>query len=477
VPQVGDTDRHSHLEPLLAFLLIPGYLLGGLHGALATMALFGAMLVRATVRLFEDEGIDDAATRALFPLFAFGPPIVFYSARIWPEIPGAWMFIEAVRGIRQQRAPRWIAALLVLVMLKLRFLLIAVVLLLYALRAMRTLPTRRQVLAAAVIVALPLLVFYSSTHHSLRELIPGDGVMWLQGFFGLFIDAQAGIAFQAPFCLGGIFALARWPSMPAAFRLGMTASVLYIITLVPRPEWHGGWSPPLRYIVVFMPILALGCAAMWERMRHMIAPLALWTMLLVAHGAAFPWRLFHIADGQNFIGEWLSTTWGSDFGRMLPSMIRPNIAAIVACVLLLAAMLVPLRRIHPAAFPLVLALVIAVWFSFGKRPGNRVELEDACVVHDGGELFPHEFTVARFRYRGGWVARAGDMLTFLARRGGSAIEYQAARPAAIEIGGRAYELPATGPGYGRVRIELSGSGKVTLRVLSGAVNLDRLDHE
>jgi hypothetical protein len=257
----------------------------------------------------------------------------------------------------------------------------------------------------------------------------------------------------------------------------MVASLPYIILLVPRPEWHGGWAPPLRYIVVFMPILALGCAATWDRMRHVIAPIALWTMLLVAHGAAFPWRLFHIADGQNFIGEWLSTTWGSDFGRMLPSMIRPNLAALVAGILLVVAMLLPLRRVPPAAFPLALALAMAVWFSFGKRPGDRVELEDVSVIHDGGELFPQEFTVARFRYRGGWVARAGDALTFLARGGASTIEYQAGKPAAIEIGGRAYELPATGPGYGRARIELPRSGMTTLHVLSGAVNFDRLDHE
>ena len=53
--------------------------------------------------------------------------------------------------------------------------------------------------------------------------------------------------------------------MPDGFRLGMSASLLYILYLIPRSEWHGGWSPPLRYIVVLMPILALGAAVMWER--------------------------------------------------------------------------------------------------------------------------------------------------------------------------------------------------------------------
>jgi hypothetical protein len=475
-PQYGDPlgrhgEQRSHLEPLLAMLMIPGYLAAGLPGALFTIVVFAALLARATVRLFEDEGIDDATTRALFPLVAFGPPIVFYAARIWPEIPGAWMFVEAVRGIRQRRPQRWMSALLALVLLKLRFVLIAVVLFLCALR------TRRQALAACAILVLPLIIFFTRSAHSLRELIPGDGVMWLQGLLGLAVDGQAGIAFQAPLYLAGILALARWRAMPPGFRLGISASVLYIFTLVPRPEWHGGWSPPLRYIVIFMPILALGIAAMWKEVKPALAPIALWTMMLLVHGTAFPWRLFHIADGQNFAGEWLSALWQSDFGRLMPSLIRPNFAAAVAGALLVAALLLPIRRIPPAVLPLALTLILAAGFEYARRPAARVEFEDAFVQHNGGELFPHEYAVSRFIYRGGWILRAGDTLRFPARGGPSAIEYQAAAPATIELAGRAYQLAATAPGYGRVRVVVPHSGVVMLRCLAGSVNLDRLDHE
>lgn len=515
-PEIGDPigrhgEQHSHLETLLAFLMIPGYLLAGLYGALVTMALFGALLVRSTVRLFEDEGIDDATTRALFPLIAFGPPVVFYATRIWPEVPGAWMFVEAVRGIRQHRPQRWAPAMLLLVLLKLRFVLIAIVLLArvlmgsggrraasgeaargeggegsastnFPLAARRPLANRYLLAAiAAVIVVLPVIVFYSTTTHSLRELVPGDGVMWLQGLFGLVVDAQAGIAFQAPLYLGGLVALVRWRETPGAFRLGMSATVLYVFTLVPRPEWHGGWSPPLRYIVVFMPILALGCAALWQRLRHAIAPLVLWTMMLVAHGIAFPWRLFHIADGQNFIGEWLSLVWLADFGRMLPSLIRPNLAGVVAGIVLVLVLLLPLlfplRRVPRAVFPIALAAVIAVWFYQGKKPGDRIEFEDIVVDKSSGDLYPPLYAVSRFVYRGGWIIHPDDVLTFPARGGASTIEYQAGRPAVIELGGRAYELPATGAAYGRVRVELPHSGMTTLHCLSGVANLDRMDHE
>ncbi|HEX7190891.1 MAG TPA: hypothetical protein VF381_04890, partial [Thermoanaerobaculia bacterium] len=83
VPQVGDPrgphgEQYSRLEPFLPLVMIPGYKLAGLAGALATIALLGVLLVRQTIRLLEDEGIDDETIRALFPLFAFAPPIVFY---------------------------------------------------------------------------------------------------------------------------------------------------------------------------------------------------------------------------------------------------------------------------------------------------------------------------------------------------------------------------------------------------------------
>ncbi|HVR38590.1 MAG TPA: hypothetical protein VMU84_05805, partial [Thermoanaerobaculia bacterium] len=333
-------EQYSRHEPFLPLLLVPGYLIGGLLGALATIALFGALLVRSTLRMFEDEGISDSAARAVFPFLAFAPPILFYSLRIWPEVPAAFFFVEAVRGVTQRRAKRWLPALLGLVLLKLRFVLIAV-----------SLGVRRQsrrFLIIAAIIAIPLLIALAisgrlTNVHSIKELIPiFDRPLWyLRGFFGLLLDGMSGIAFQAPFYLLGIYALTRWKSTPNAFRTGMIASILYLVVLIPRAEWHGGWAPPLRYIVVFMPILALGAAAVWDRVSPaIIAIISAATIGLVIHGLAWPWRLFHIANGENPLGEWLSEKYATDFSRIFPSFIRANDAAIVASVVLIALLLV-----------------------------------------------------------------------------------------------------------------------------------------
>jgi hypothetical protein len=543
VPQPGDPrgphgEQYSRHEPFLPILLMPGYVLGGLPGAIAVIALFGALLARSTVRFFEDEGISDRTTRSLFPLIAFGPPIVFYATRIWPEVPGAFFFLEAVRGVRQRRPPRWIAATFALVLLKIRFGLIAIVLL------ARVLRTRKQMVIAAALVAVPLgIAWLISGHamntHRLQELMPSSPIFYWLGLFGLILDGAAGILFQAPLYALAILTLPRWRAMPEGFRLGMSASLLYIVYLIPRSEWHGGWSPPLRYIVVLMPILALGAATLWERVgAGTRAVITMWTVMLVIHGAAFAWRLFHLATGENFIGETLSTTWHSDFSRLMPSFIRPNVAATVGSVVLVLALIATVILSHPfdslrslrAGFrpggakdsrrtptlpagsegvlrpsfaaefdlserpesrgrlrrlrmtvcglsPLLFALLLFAAFTYGRQPADRIEFEDAHVTHNGGELFPTEWTVSRFLYQGGWIVHRGDTLSYLARAGPSTLRYQSQGGATIELGGRAFVLSPTGTAYGYARINIPTSGRVELRCLDGTANLDWMQHD
>jgi hypothetical protein len=298
----------------------------------------------------------------------------------------------------------------------------------------------------------------------------------VRAMFGLILDAQQGIVFQAPIYFFGIVALTRWRSMPAGFRLGISAGALYVFYLLPRVEWHGGWSPPLRYIVVFMPLLGLGCAALWERIDGgPIAVATAWTIVLVAHGMAFPWRLFHIANGESVAGETLSSMWHSDFSRLFPSYNRLNTAAYVAAAALIVVLAI--FRTGRLASPIVFAVLVGAGFVAGRRPGARIEFEDAHVVHDGGELYPYVWQVQRFLYRGGWILRPGDSMSFLARRGRSVILYEAAQPATIELGPHGYVLPSTGATYGSASVEVERDGRVDLKCLSGAVNLDRMDHE
>lgn len=494
-PQPGDPvgangEQFSRHEPLLAVLMIPGYLAAGLPGALATIAIFAALLVRSTVRLFEDEGLDDTVTRAIFPLFAFGPPVVFYAARIWPEVPAAFFFVEAIRGVSQKRPKRWATALLFLSLLKLRFVLLAIPLVIRAVAK-----SRRHAVIAVAIVGVPLLVLWlvtgsATSVHSIRDLVAPTAGGPLHGTFGLLLDGAAGIAFQAPFYLLAIFALVRWRDLPGSARLGLIAALPYLILLIPRSEWHGGWSPPLRYIVFLMPVLAL-CGARAIVPAHeggrgrppstLLGLIALYTAGLVIHGVAHPWRLFHIANGENVAGEYLSRLYGTDFSRLFPSFIRLNDAAIAGSVVLIIAMAVYARWASarvPAPFVIALvSIVLAAAYLAGQQPAERIEFEDAHVTREDGELFPHEFTVARFAYRGGWILHQGQSLSFKARPGAATLHYASGHPATIQIGRNVYELPAASAGYRTARVRIGSPERVVLKCVRGSVNLDRLDSD
>jgi hypothetical protein len=510
-PQSGDPigphgEQYSRHEPFLPLLMVPGYvlggMLGGLYGAVATIALFGVLLVRSTVRWMEDEGVPDGAVRAVFPFFAFAPPVLFYATRIWPEVPAAFFFVEALRGVRAQRMKRWLPALLGLVMLKLRFVLVAIGV--GSAGVLAGWPggvsparlwagARRRDAAgpaggtpafhfagAVLVLIVPLLAMWfftgdATSVHSWRELLPAPAHLYVNGFFGILVDGMSGIAFQAPFYLLGLAALFRWRTTPRGFRIGIGSSLLYILYLLPRPEWYGGWAPPLRYLVFLMPVLALGAAAIWEHVpRAAVAIAAVWTIGLTIHGLTYPWSLFHIGNGENALGEWLSRLSQADFSRLFPSFIRINDAAPTGAIAIVLLLVVLSRRSDDLILTALFTLALALGFRHAQKPGTRVELEDAHVVHDGGRMHPEFYTMARFTQRGGWILETGQSVSFLARAGTYRLDAITGLGATIEVAGRAYTI-APSVAYGATRITIPHDGRVTLRCLSGAVNLDRME--
>ena len=352
-------------------------------------------------------------------------------------------------------------------LIKLRFVLVAIGALAFS--------RKRWIGIALLVVPLVVMLIVSGSAtsvHRLGELAPGKPIDYARGFCGLIADGMAGIAFQAPFYLFALVALTRWRETPRGFRLGILASSLYLLLLVPRSEWFGGWSPPLRYIVFLMPVLALGAASIWERIpRGAIAAAAAWTIGLVIYGVAYPWRLFHIANGENFIGEWLSSQYHADFSRVFPSFIRVNDAAWIGFAAIVVIVFAMRWQSGPIAAAGV-ALLIAFAFNTALTPARDVEFEDAHVIHDGGKLSPEYYAVQRFLYRGGWILEAPQSLSFQAYR----LEATTGIGATFELAGHTYTL-APSNAYQTLRVEIPATGRVTLRCLSGAVDLDRMNHE
>jgi hypothetical protein len=490
-PQLGDPvgpngELYSRHEPLLSLVLIPGLLAGGLAGAVATIALLAALAVRAIVALLADEGVGRRAQLLVFAFVGLAPPFLNYAVRIWPEAPGALLLAEMLRAARGRRVARAVVLGVLLSLLKVRFIPVAAVLLVIVLLAGRI--RARWVIAglASVGAVLGMVwlflpgVLESRTFDPRAVFVPDN---FARGLLGLLVDGQAGLLFQAPLLFVGLAAILRWRDLGIAARVGCLTALPYVILLLPRSEWHGGWAPPLRYLVVFAPVLALLLAASIERVvgRVTIGFAVAWTLGLAAHAVAFPPRVFRIATGESALGEHLSRTWGSDFSRLIPSLIRPNDAAMwLGMAVVLAAAFVVFRR-RPGAedrgamAAAILSVTLAATAWAGLQPGRVVEFEDAHVAHDGGGLYPEMWTVARFRFRGGWTLQAGDGLSFRHRGGMVSLEYYCDQPTVIEVDGVTYDVP-TGPDYSDLVFALpkTDDDRHEIRCVSGALILDRL---
>ena len=360
----------------------------------------------------------DESARAV-SFLAFAPPVLFYATRMWPEVPAAFFFVEAVRGVRAQRAKRWLPALLGLEMLKLRFVLVAIGLLAAGLRVRRSRLLMMLGVLAVLLLAVWMLTGSATNVHRLSELMPMQPMSYVRGFLGLLVDGMSGIAFQAPFYLFGLAALLRWKETPRGFRLGIMASLLYILFLLPRQESFGSYGPPLRYLVFLMPVLALGAAAIWERIYARCDCHRRGVDDRTGHPRrAFSWRLFHEANGENAAGEWFSQLYHATFRACSPAspperrgLDRGGSRAVVS-------RLASRRRMEsPALAIAVFALLLSAGFHFGRQPGTRVDFEDAHVHTTAAISSPGAVQPNRSAYRGGGVLEEGQSLTFLARAG------------------------------------------------------------
>jgi hypothetical protein len=84
--------------------------------------------------------------------------------------------------------------------------------------------------------------------------------------------------------------------------------------------------------------------------------------------------------------------------------------------------------------------------------------------------------VLRTAERGGWVLQQGDSVSFLARAGEWRLDAITGLGATLELAGRAYVVEPSND-YRSISVVIPRTGRVTLRCLSGAINLDRMSNE
>jgi len=515
-PQPGDPvgpggEVFSRHEPLLPLLLAPAYAGAGVTGArllmLALAALAAGRLIAAALVL---PGVTARGAFRAWALFAFAPPMLLYSSQIWVEVPAALavvLIVEARARLRaargRARAADWLRLALplaLLPLLKLRLLLVAAPLALLVVAGLRRSRRLQIALAAGFLVLVAALLVVNQLEygnplkmHSVEELalgrVPLERI--LRGGTGLFFDCAFGLLAAAPLWLLAVPALAGVVARLEPLALELAAFAPYLAAVAARREWYGGWSPPFRYGLVFLPVLALAVAGLVSRRspapaRALAAALAAATLAVALPVLVVPGWSYNLADGGSHLLDALGQRFPGDLVRLFPSAVRPRTAtwlaplALVALSLGLFALRRPWpRRAAAAGVAALLAGWAATLWAAHRLPTSAVELEDAWVQKRGGLVYPELWVIDRTRFPGGWVLTEGSEAVARPVPGGAraalAVEWSYIRNSdapvelAVEVGDRVVaRLPGGPPGLWRrteiAAVEFPPGAALRLRV-------------
>ena len=458
-PQIGDPvgaggeqySRHSFLLPLT---LAPAYYMGGRAGAMTVMAAFAAALAWMLLRLARHYLPDKPGAALLaYAVFAFCPPLLLYSYQIWVEVPAALLLALALDGIlRLRRRRRWearavtilVLPLALLPVLKIRFALLALPL--FFLVLLRVRPPKRVLrwlipglaAAAVALIAFNLLRFgnplrlYSWNELDLFKYSAAD---FARGGAGMFYDAAFGLFPGAPIWLLLLPALGLLARRRDALLLDFAVvSLPYLLFVAPRIEWYGGWSPPFRYALVFLPLLAVGLAPLFERRGHpalrtLAVALAAATLVLTVVWVVIPGWTYNFADGRTHLLDAAGVRLDTDVARFFPSTVRPRAATWVwlgaSLLLIPIGLLAHRRRRHPPSpswgVAAVLLLLAVLPPAARFLPTRIVHLEDGFVSKHQGSIHPPPWTLQRPRYTAGWALPAGGWLAAPVTAGGERV--------------------------------------------------------
>ncbi|HEV8238897.1 MAG TPA: hypothetical protein VGS57_05980 [Thermoanaerobaculia bacterium] len=447
-PQPGDPvgqhgelySRHNVVLPLL--LALP-YRIAGAAGACAAMAALTAALAWLTLRLARHRfAASPGGAMLAWALLAFAPPLLLYSHQVWVEVPAALLIVLALDALRKLESDRravvlfWTMVVL-LPLLKLRFAAFAGLLTLLAWwrsgRQQRGLVERVRGLAAAAAGMVALFAAILAFNHArfgaalktygLEQLLPEAG--WqvvLARALGLFFDVGFGLFTTAPLwmlLIPAVLLLARRRPALAAELAFLVVPYLMLVSF--RREWYGGWSPPFRYGLAVLPLLALPLAPLLDERRRggarvLVAALGAATAALTLVWLAVPGWTYNLADGGSYVLAGLGHELRLDVARLFPSAIRLRAATwwwpLAALAVTAALWRWPRRPLAGTAAAIGVALAIAApagaVLLAARLPTAVVELEDAQVETVGGSLQPPLWTFDRPRFHGAWRLDPGS---------------------------------------------------------------------
>ena len=356
---------YSIHAPGLPILVLPGFVVLGAWGAVATVALLAACAALAVFRVarrFGGPGVGWMTWMAV----CLTVPFVPYAWSVFPEMPAAavvawalWWLVDESASLHRQWIWRGVV-FAVLPWLHTKYIvLLAAICLAVAVREWRH---PRRIIAVAVPVALSVAGWLASFHHIYgswdpqvaygafaSEFVTARNIP--RGVLGALFDAKFGLLVYAPVTLVALFgAWQRTEPRTRATALGaLGVAAGYVISSSRMYMWWGGESAPARFLVPVMPLLAPGMAIGLAAWRSTVAQVHRLLLLMVSMGVAVaglvwlaPPMLLSPPHGISMLAEWLQG--GAPLAVSLPTFTEQvlvpqlwRLAAVAASVWVVAA--------------------------------------------------------------------------------------------------------------------------------------------
>jgi hypothetical protein len=282
----------------LAVLLAPFYALGGRRACVLLLCLLAAGLSLLVRDIARRGGADEPSATFAWAA-AVGPPVLYYTAFLYTEVPVAFAIALALRLLLFSPGP-WAAAAAALALSALPWLHVRMTLAAAALGAYATLRLRGRPRLVFLLTAGAMAAAYAGYQHAVFATlspfaryaggmpIPMARATPLRTLVGLFVDGAYGLLPYAPVFLLALAGLKHLLRRPERWALALAGLGVVLPVLGWRNWW--GFSPPARFTVPLVPVLALAAAA-----RLSAGPgrgLARWRWALVASGLGLALVMF-----------------------------------------------------------------------------------------------------------------------------------------------------------------------------------------
>jgi hypothetical protein len=284
----------------LSVLLAPAYAFGGRRACVVLLAFLAGGLSLIVHGLARRGGADESSALVAWAA-TVGPPVLYYSAFLYTEVPVAFAIALALRLLLVSPGP-WAAGAAALALSALPWLHVRMALAAAALGAFAVVRLRGRARLAFLATATAMAAAYAGyqywvfgtlspfARYAGQTPIPMARSTPLRTLVGLFVDGAYGLLPYAPIFLLALAGLPLALGRPRRDRWALLLAGLG--ALLPVLGWRNWWgfSPPARFTVPLVPVLALAIAA-----RLDAAPsrgLARWRGGLLAAGLGLAFLMF-----------------------------------------------------------------------------------------------------------------------------------------------------------------------------------------